>query len=331
MKWLKILFSVIISLAVVMFSGCNKKTTTLILSEVHIEGYPTTQADYEFARLVSARTGGKINIEVHSGSELYQTESEALEALKKGEIAFARVSCSPLTKYVQSMNILQLPFLYRDESHMKAVLTGQIGNFFLTSIEKEEPKLMGLCFYDSGVRSFYTKKPINSISDMQNMRIRVMDSPMMIEMVELLGGIGITDIGTANVYTNLLNGIIDGAENNWPTYESMGDYLAAPYYNLDEHARIPDILVASTECLKSLDEKYIAIIKSCATKTQAFEFEQWAKKESSSEKFVMDSGNTVIKYTPEQKKEFEEKIQPLYEKYGKGYEDLIQEIRTLKN
>ncbi len=329
MNQLKLILSAAVSLCGLMLSGCGKAPTKLVLHEVHIEGYPTTLADHEFSRLVDEKTVGRIQIEVHSGSEFYQTETEVIEALKKGGIAFARISIAPLTEYAPSVNILQLPFLYRDSEHLKEVLTGEIGQFFLESIKEQVPELTPLCFYDAGVRSFYTKKRIESLADLQNMRIRVMDSPMMMEMVNLLGGIGVRGIGPTNVYSNLLNGTIDGAENNCPTYESMGDYLAAPFFNLDQHMRIPDLLIASTKALDSLPEKDRKAIKECALKTQAYEFEQWKIKEVESENFIRESGNVITEYTQEQKKEFEDKVQPLYEKYGKGYEEIIKQIKEL--
>lgn len=326
----KILIALTISSSIFVFSSCKKIVTVLTLAEVHIEGYPTTLADHEFSRLVSQKTNGRIKIEVHSGSELYANERDSIEALRSGKIAFARISTSPLSEYVKTINIFQLPFLFRNKEHMLNVLTGEVGDEILSSIQQADSGLIGLCFYDSGARSFYSMKPINSVDDLKNMRIRVQQSSMMVEMINILGGIGVTGIGPSDVYQNLQNGIIDAAENNWSTYESMGDYLLANYYNLDEHNRVPDILVCSESFFKSLNPKDAQTILECAKLTQAYEFEKWAEKEKASETLIRESGNIVIEYTPNQIEEFKAKLQPMYDKYAVGYENLVERIRNVR-
>ena len=142
------------------------KTVTLRLSEVHAEGYPTTLADQEFARLVEERTEGRIKIEVYSGGTLYGQETEAIEALQQGSIAFARVSASPVASYVPALNVIQLPYLYRDGDHMWSVLNGEIGQGFLDAVQASGSGLIGLCYYDGGSRNFYTTKPVHCVADL---------------------------------------------------------------------------------------------------------------------------------------------------------------------
>ena len=304
----------------------EQQVTTLTLSEVHAEGYPTTLADYEFARLVEEATDGRIKIEVFSGGTLYGEETGAIEALQIGDIAFARVSASPVASYVPALNIIQLPYLYRDGDHMWQVLNGPIGQDMLAQIQESGSGLVGLAYYDAGSRNFYTTKPVNSVADMKGLKIRLQNNAMMVEMVKLLGGNGVTGIGPNDVYSAIQQGVIDGAENNWPTYESMGDYQVAPYFVLDGHTRVPEVLLASEAVLESLDPADVEIIKECAKQTQAYEIEQWALREQSSEEKVVAEGVVVAELTPEQISEFQALMDPIYAEYGAGYEDLIQEI-----
>ena len=332
MKKFAVLLLVAVAMMIPLFaSGSGESgsgTRVLTLSEVHAEGYPTTLADQEFARLVNERTEGRIQIQVYSGGTLYGEETGSIEALQIGDLAFARVSASPVASYVPALNIIQLPYLYRDGDHMWEVLNGPIGQDMLAEIQASGSGLVGLCYYDAGARNFYTTKPVNSVADMKGLKIRLQNNPMMVEMVNLLGGNGVTGIGPNDVYSAIQQGTIDGAENNWPTYESMGDYQVAPYFVLDGHTRVPEILLASEAVLNTLDPADVEIIKECAKETQAYEIEQWALREQSSEEKVTAAGVVVAELTAEQLAEFQEKMSPLYAKYGAGYEDLIVEIQN---
>ena len=284
------------------------ETINLVLSEVHAEGYPTTLADYEFARLVNERSNGRINIQVYSGGTLYGEETGSIEALQIGDLAFARVSASPVASYVPALNVIQLPYLYRDADHMWAVLNGEIGQQMLEDIETSGSGLVGLCYYDAGARSFYTSTPVRSLEDMAGLRIRMQNNAMMVEMVGLLGANGVTGIGPNDVYSAIQQGTIDGAENNWPTYESMGDYEAAPYYTLDAHTRVPEILLASKAVMDTLSPEDQQLIKECAKETQEYEIEQWNLREEQSEEIVTAAGVEVIELSAEELAKFQEKM-----------------------
>ena len=330
MKKFAVLLLIVAAMMVPLFAGGSSESDQIVLtlSEVHAEGYPTTLADYEFARLVEERTEGRIKIDVYSGGTLYGEETGSIEALQIGDLAFARVSASPVASYVPALNVIQLPYLYRDGEHMWQVLNGEIGQQMLADIEASGSGLVGLCYYDAGARNFYTTTPVNSVEDMAGLKIRLQNNPMMVEMVQLLGGNGVTGIGPNDVYSAIQQGTIDGAENNWPTYESMGDYQVAPYFVLDGHTRVPEILLASKAVLDTLDPADVEIIKECAKETQAYEIEQWALREQSSEEKVTAEGVVVAELTPEQIAAFQERMQPLYAKYGAGYEDVIEQIQN---
>ena len=305
--------------AAMTLSVAAASATTLKLSEVHAEGYPTTLADQEFARLIEEKTEGRIKVEVYSGGQLYGEETGSIEALQLGDIAFARVSASPVASYVPALNAIQMPYLYKNADHMWAVLDGEIGKDMLAQIEASGSGLVGLCWYDAGARSYYTTKKVASVADMKGLKIRMQNNAMMVDMTNVLGGTGVTGIGP----------------NDWPTYQNMGDYEAATVYVLDEHTRVPEILLASAEVLSSLDPADVEIIKQCAIETEAYEKAKWAEKEESSEKIVREAGCTIVELTPEAFAEFQAAMtnpsdalggQSLYEKYGAKYQDVIDAI-----
>lgn len=323
--------ALVLALALILcVSSVAAAETVLRLSEVHAEGYPTSLADAEFARLVEEKTEGRYKVEVYLGGTLYGQETEAIEAMQLGDLAFARVSASPVASYVPAINAIQMPYLYKNGEHMWAVLNGEIGQKLLADIETAEGSgLVGLCFYDAGSRSFYLTKEVHSVADMAGLKIRMQNNQMMVDMVTALGATGVTGIGPNDVYAAITQKTIDGAENNWPTYQNMGDYEAAPYYILDQHTRVPEILLASKAIKDSIDPADWAIIMECAAATQAYEIEQWAAKEKSSEEIVRAAGTTVIELTPEARQEFEDKMSGLYDVYGKDYMDIINAIKEI--
>ena len=327
--------AILLALALTLAAGAASAATTLKLSEVHAEGYPTTLADQEFARLVEERTQGRIRIEVYSGGTLYGEETGAIEALQLGDIAFSRVSASPVSSYVPAMNAIQMPYLYKNADHMWAVLDGEIGQNMLAQIESSGSGLVGLCWYDAGARSYYTTKPVACVADMKGMKIRMQNNAMMVDMTNVLGGTGVTGIGPNEVYSAIKQGTIDGAENNWPTYQNMGDYEAAPYYVLDEHTRVPEVLLASAAVLSELDPADVEIIRAAAKDTQEYEKQKWAEKEATSEEIVRAAGCTITELSPEAYAEFQAAMTApsdalggvsLYEKYGSAYQDVIDAI-----
>ncbi len=335
---MKKLLTLVLALALVFTVATASAATTLKLSEVHAEGYPTTLADQEFARLVEERTEGRIKVEVYSGGSLYGEETGAIEALQLGDIAFSRVSASPVSSYVPKMNAIQMPYLYKNADHMWAVLDGEIGQNMLAEVEASGSGLVGLCWYDAGARSYYTTKKVASVADMKGLKIRMQNNAMMVDMTNVLGGTGVTGIGPNEVYSAIKQGTIDGAENNWPTYQNMGDYEAATYYVLDEHTRVPEVLLASAAVLSELDPADVEIIKQVAKETQEFEKQKWAEKEKSSEEIVRAAGCTITELTPEAYAEFQAAMTTpsdvlggvsLYDKYAKDFQDVIDAINAV--
>ena len=211
---------------------------------------------------------------------------------------------------------------------MWKALDGDPGQQLLQKLGENETGLYGLAYYDAGARSFYTDTPIDSIDDFTGLKIRVMNSDLMKAMVEALGADAVQDIGPNEVYYAIKEGRIDGAENNWTTYESMGDYEAAPYYFDDGHMRVPEVVLASEKVLDSLDPEYVAIIRQCAKEAQEYEKERWVEREKASKDKIKDSV-TITEPDEEMMKALREKMKPVYEEYGADFSDLIDEIQAL--
>ncbi len=291
-------------------------------AENQIEDYPTTQAARYFAEAVEERTGGRIQIEVCPLGELGD-EPSVLEQLQFGGVDFTRVSLSSLAEVSSSLNVLQLPYLYCDTCHMWAVLDGEIGDAFLNSVSGSG--LTGLSWFDSGARSFYAVREIRTLEDLAGLRIRVQESQLMMDMVKLLGAIPVP-LPYGDVYSALKTGAVDGAENNWPSYESTGHYEAARYYLLDEHTRVPEMQLASSRTMNKLSEADQQIVRECARESAMVERSLWAEREHASETLVKQNGVTVVSLPPEEKQRFQQAVLPLYEAYAGPYQELVRSI-----
>lgn len=326
-----------IALGIVLFASCTQKErasikkhpVTLRLSENHVSGYPTSLADEEFARLVKERTEGRIKIEVREGGALAQNEGDAIEGLKSGDLAFTRVSASSVAAFVSQINAIQFPYLYRNSEHMWKVLNGDIGQKILAGIETSGSGLVGLCYYDAGSRNFYVTRPIHSVADMEGLRIRVMNSQIMLDMCEALGAKGVTGLTMTEIRGAIERDQIDGAENNFPSYQSNGDYSIAPYFVKDQHTRVPEILIASKKVLDRLDTADVEIIKQVAKETQDYEIQKWKEREQLSEKISRENGCQVIELTNQAYAEFQKAMEPVYKKHGGKYTDIIEAIRAV--
>lgn len=290
------------------------------------EDYPTTQAALVFAEKVEEKTNGRVKVAVYSGGEL-GAEQSVIEQMQFGGIDFARVSLSQLAEYVPSLSVLQLPFLYQDAAQMWRVLDGAIGDEFLAALDTVD--LTGLSWFDAGVRSFYTREKVASLAELKGLTLRVQESDMMSELVKDLGADPV-QVVYSQVYAALHNGEIDGAENNWPSYEAMSHYEVAPYFLKDEHTRVPEVQLASIpamEKLAKLDSSFPGIIRSCARESALTERTLWAKCEEDAEQNMIKKGITVTELSLEEKQKFRDAVQPMYDAFSKQKEliDRIQE------
>lgn len=289
--------------------------------------YPTTMGAYRFAELVNERTGGKIEIRIYPEAELGD-EISVIDQMEFGGIDFARVSVSTLADRIPKLNVLMLPYLYRDSAHMWKVLDGEIGVDFMDSFDGTA--MIPLSWYDAGARNFYSAKiPIEKPSDLRGLRVRVQENKLMVDMMTTLGASAVP-LAFDQVYSALEIGQIDVAENNWPSFESTSNYEVARYYTVDEHLRVPELQLVSKVTWDKLPEEYRHVIQQSARDSSAYERRLWKERERSSEKKVRDAGCVIIELTQEEKKRFQEAMHPIYEKYGSDYGELIQAIMDME-
>ena len=299
----------------------------LTYAENHPENYPTTKGALKFAELVEERTEGKVMIQIKAGSE-FGTQHQMVNQMKFGGIDFARVSLSSISDDLPQLNVLQLPFLYKDSEHMWKVLNGEIGNQFWESFY--ELNLVPLSWYDAGARSFYSsEKPIRTVEDIEGMSIRVQESQMMRDMISLLGG-NPADLAYTEVYSAFETKKIDAAENNWPSYQVTGHCEVAKYYTLDEHTRVPEIQLISGRTWEKLPVEYQGIILKCAKESAEYEKALWKEQEELSYKEAVKNGCEVIILSEDEIERFREKMIPLYELYCSEYMEIVEKIKGVQ-
>lgn len=300
----------------------------LTYAENQAEDYPTTQGAYKFADLVNERTEGKIEIQVNAGGVLGD-EKTVIEQMQFGGVDFARVSLSPLAEFVPKLNVLQMPYLYTGREHMWEVLEGPIGDDFMNSFGGSN--LVALSWYDAGARSFYNReKPIEKLEDMKGVKIRVQESELMMDTIEALGAKPVP-VAFGDVYSGLQTGEFDGAENNWPSYESTRHYEVAKYFTLDEHTRVPELQLAAESTWSKLPEEYRKIIRQCAMESAEYERKLWIEREKTSEERVRKAGCVVTELPDEEKARFRKAAEPMYEKYCSDYVDIIKAIMAAED
>ena len=299
----------------------------LTVAEIYPENSPTTRGLLKFAELVKERSNGEIVIEVKFGGVLGKGEKAVIEQVQLGALDMGRISIAPLTKFVPELEMFYLPYLWKSQESLWNVLKGGTGQRLLK--EMELAKFYGLCYYEAGARSFYnSKREIKTVDDLKGLKIQVPKSDLMRDFVNTLGATAVP-MAFSEVYEAIRNEVIDGAEDDWPSYESSGHYEVAKYYTLDRHTRVPEILVASKILFdKKLKPDQIALIKQAAQETQAFVIQKWNEREETSQKIIMGKGNVITELTPEAQEEFIKAVRPLYTKYGAKYKALLEEIRA---
>jgi tripartite ATP-independent transporter DctP family solute receptor len=302
-------------------------TIELKLAEIHPKGYPTELGDEEFARLVKERSQGRINITVFPGGQLGGDEKAVVEQVQMGAIDFARISLAPVLQFAKELSVLSLPYIYRDSAHMWKVLSGPIGQDLLKSVDKAN--LVGLAYYDAGARSFYnSKKDIKTVADLKGMKIRVQEAKLMMDLVRALGA-SPTPMATGDVYSALQTNVIDGAENNWPSYISFSHYQVAKFYTVDKHTCIPEILVGSKKKFADLPKADLDLIGKAAQDAVEFQKKKWAESEKVNEEKAKVAGCKITYLDAKTIAEFQKAVQPIYADY-KDYADLIKKIQDTK-
>lgn len=309
------------------FSGCTKNETRVLKLAHSLDvNHSVHLAMVKMNKDLEQISGGKMTIEIFPNQQL-GTERENLELLQIGSLDMTKVSVGVIENFAPKMKVLGLPFLFRDREHSFHVLDGPIGRELLD--ESVQFRLKGLGYYDAGSRSFYTKnKAINTPEDLQGLKIRVMESVTAMEMVQSLGG-SPTPISWGELYTALQQGVVDGAENNPPSFYLSRHYEVCKFYSLDEHTTLPDELVIGTGTWDKLSDQEKAWLQEAVDSSVVYQRELWKKAEEDALSAVESEGVTIIH--PD-KQPFMEKVTNIYDQYKSDEEmyDLINRIKETK-
>lgn len=295
-------------------------------ADIHPADYPTVEAVKHIGKLLSERTNGRLGVKVFANGAL-GNERDTIEQIKIGGLEMMRVNVAPLNNVVPETMVVALPFIFRSTDHMHAVLDGPIGDEILAAMESQG--LVGLAFYDSGSRSLYSKKPVKSLADLKGMKIRVQQSDLFVSMIEALGA-NPTPMPMGEVYTALKTGIIDAAENNYPSYESSRHFEAAKYYSLTEHAMSPEVLVFSKVVWDRLSKDDQALIRKAAKESVPYMRKLWKEREEQSRLVVEKAGSQIGEVANKQK--FVDAMKPVYAKFANTpkLQGLVQRIQDTK-
>ena len=295
-------------------------------SDTHPDGYPTVEAVKYMGELLKERSGGRIAVEVYHSAQLGE-EKDTIEQTRAGVIDLNRVSMGPFNGLVPETRVVSLPYIFRSVDHMHNVMDSDIGADILSGFEAHG--LVGLAYYDGGARSFYNReKPITSIDDLKGMKFRVMQSDIFVDMVSALGANAVP-LPYGEVYSSIETGVIDGAENNFPSYESAKHSEVAKHYSLDEHLIVPEVLVMAKSSWDKLSADDQALVKQAARDSVAKQRELWQAREAVSRKMVEDAGSMIT--TPD-KQPFIDAMGPVYEKHvtDDKLKSLVERIRAVQ-
>jgi tripartite ATP-independent transporter DctP family solute receptor len=296
-------------------------------SDVHPEGYPTVEAVENLGKKLDEATKGRLSIQMYASMQL-GGEKETIEQTQLNAIQMVRCSVGTLGPVVDEINVFNLPFLFRDVGHMRKVVDGPIGQELLDKVTANEAaKLIGLCWMDAGARSFYdTKHPIKAIEDLKGLKIRVIGNPIFVDMANALGANGVA-MGYDQVFSALQTGVVDGAENNPPSFVFDNHYQVAKFYSLSQHLIVPEMLVYSKAGWEKLSPDDQALIKKLSREAQADARVLWDKKEADAFD-RMKAANIEIDPIAD-KKPFQDAVKPVWDKYGAKFADMIKRISAV--
>src|SRR6202795_3945768 len=296
-------------------------------SDVQPPGYPTVAATENLGKKLEAATNGGLSIQMFPSMQL-GGEKETIEQTQIGAIQMLRVSVGAMGPIVDDLNVVNMPFLFKNTAHAQRMMDGPIGQELLDRITASpNAGLVALCWMDSGARSLYNpKKPIKAIEDVKGLKFRVIGNPIFIDMMNALGGNGVA-MGYDQVFSALQTGVIDGAENNPPSYVFSNHFTAAKYYSLTEHLIIPEVLMFSKKGWTSLSSEDQGLLKKFAREAQMEERELWKKYEQTAMEKAKAAGCEITEIAD--KAPFQNAVKPVWDKYGPKYQDMIKRIQTI--
>ncbi|HSI74422.1 MAG TPA: TRAP transporter substrate-binding protein [Lunatimonas sp.] len=296
-------------LLVLTFSACSKPGGVRILKLGHglDTSHPVHEAMIFMADRIEEKSGGEVIIQVYPNQQL-GSERELVELLQIGSLAMTKVSTAAMEGFAPEIKVLSQPYLFRDDAHQVKVLEGPIGKELLAAGEKYWFK--GLCFYDAGKRSFYTKdKPVNTPADIRGLKIRVMESPTAVRLIQSFGG-SPTPVSFGELYTALQQGIVDGAENNPPSLLTSRHYEVCKFYSINEHTAVPDMMIVSTKVWERLSDQEKKWLQEAADESATFQYKLWAESVEESMKILQEAG---VQVSYPDKAPFEKEAEKVYE------------------
>lgn len=318
----------LIVIGMIAMTGTAAMARNFRSADVHSKDYPTNQAVKFMGDELSKATGGKDNVKVFADSSL-GSEKDTIEQVKIGALDMVRVSSAAFNGIVPESVIPSLPFLFRDIDHLRKTMYGPQGDKVLAGFEKAG--FIGLALYESGARSVYAKKPIKSVADMKGMKIRVIPSDLMVSLVSAMGA-SPTPMPMAEVYTGLKTGLVDAAENNYPTYDEAKHFESAPVYSETMHVMTPEVLVFSKKVWDTLTKEEQVAIRAAAKASVPFYVKLWEAREKDARAAVLKGGAKIIPASEIDRKGFVEAEKPVWDKYASTPElkALVQDIVNAK-
>jgi tripartite ATP-independent transporter DctP family solute receptor len=303
----------------------NSGAETILLAHAMGPTHPVTIAMEQMAERLEEYSGGELTLKIYPGGTL-GGERKLLELMQIGAVDMTKVSGATLENIVPAIQVLSLPYLFRDRNHMINVLDGEVGRELLQ--QGEAYKLKGIAYYDAGSRSLYTvDKPVRTPEDLSGMKMRVMESVTAIKLMDTMGG-SPTPISYGELYTAFQGGMVDGAENNPPSFYNSRHYEVCDYYIINEHATIPDILVISPEVWNGLDDQKKQWLQRAIDDSVEFQRELWQQSEKESMQAVQEAGVEII--YPD-KEPFKRAIQPMYDHIQQNDPELHKWVERVRN
>jgi tripartite ATP-independent transporter DctP family solute receptor len=295
-------------------------------SDVHPLGYPTVEAIVRMGKKLEAGSQGRLSVQMYPAMQL-GGEKEMLEQTQVGALQICRVSVGPVGTIVDELNVFNLPFIFRDEAHMRKVIDGPIGAELIEKITNApNSRLVGLGWMDAGTRNVYAKKAFKTPTDLKGQKIRMMGNPIFVETMNAMGGNGIS-MGFNELYSALQTGVVDGAENNPPTLLTHNHYQISKVYSLTGHLIIPEIFVFSRRTWDSLGKDDHALIKKVSREAQIEQRDLWDKMVAESTQKLKASG---VEFVDVDKKAFYEATRPVRDKYGSKWAALVKRIEETR-
>ena len=307
--------------------ACAQAKMVFKASDVQPAGYPTVAATENLGKKLAEATNGRLSVQMYPSMQL-GGEKETIEQTQIGAIQLLRVSAGTMGPIVDDINVVNMPFLFKSIAHSEKMMDGPIGQELLDKITASpNANLVALCWMNSGARSLYNSKhPIKSIEDIKGLKFRVIGNPIFIEMMNSLGGNGVA-MGYDQVFSALQTGVIDGAENNPPSYVFSNHYTAAKYYSLTEHLVIPEVLVFSKRAWTNLSADDQNLLKKFAREAQFEERVLWNQYEQQAMEKAKAAGCQIVEIAD--KTPFQNAVKPVWDKYGPKYQDMIKRIQAI--